>query len=132
MLRTHLRTLQLIVEERVGLENILDSIASPALDELEIEQATSHPHVIWTQDHLSNFLIGSCCTIQCIRLYNIVMTAGELIVCLQGLPLLGDLEVRDTWQVRVPQLTDSHVRDYIRSTGSVNSWSGKSGNNLCS
>jgi len=98
VLRTHLRTLKLIVEERVDLANILDSISSPSLDELEIEQA-SHPQVVWTQDHLSNFLTRSCCTIRCIRLYDIVMTSGELIVCLQGLPLLADLEVREVLQL---------------------------------
>jgi hypothetical protein len=52
------------------------------------------------------------------------MTASELIVCLQGLPLLADLKVRDTWQVRVPQLTAVTYEVLDRLTP------GKSGDNL--
>jgi hypothetical protein len=94
MLRPHLRSLQLTAGTPVDLASIMDSITAPALDKLEITQVSSIPSLL-SQDHLSRFLTRSCCAIQCLRLYNIVITAGELIACLEVLPFLVVLRVTE-------------------------------------
>jgi hypothetical protein len=99
MLQTHLCSLQLVIEEKVDLVNIMDSITASALDELDIEQAKPFPYAIWTQDHLSSFLTRSCSMIRCLRLREVTIPKDELIICLQGLPLLTDLEIHVSWEM---------------------------------
>jgi hypothetical protein len=98
ILQTHLRSLQLAVEERVDLVNIMDSITAPALDELEIEQANPSLFPREAQVHLSSFLTRSGCTIRCLRLNGVTIFEDELLACLQQLPLLADLELCITWE----------------------------------
>lgn len=98
ILQTRLRSLQLAVKERVDLENIMDSITAPALDELEIKQENHSLFFKGAQVHLSSFLTRSGCTIRCLRLDEVTIFEDELIACLQQLPLLADLKLCVTWE----------------------------------
>lgn len=89
-----LRELHISIRSETVFGYIFDSITCPALDHLFMEEDYTET-LRWAQDLLSSFLARSFCMLRRLTLRHISLNYPNLIACLECLPSLVELNIRE-------------------------------------